>query len=221
MFANQISGLQGAVSGISGVVNTLEKLRKLDPELLEKYSKVYFLSENYIPAQLSIIDTQYLYNQAKPEQFYSQALPFLQRMLEAAKGENITLKIVSAYRSFEQQAAVKSGYKITYGSGANKFSADQGYSEHQLGTTCDFTTPETKAVFSKFEGTPAYKWLQENAYKFGFELSYPKNNSFYQFEPWHWRFVGVALATKLHDENKYFYELTQREIDPYLISIFD
>ena len=40
-------------------------------------------------------------------------------------------------------------------------------------------------------------------------------------EPWHWRFVGVALATRLHNENKSFYDLTQREIDAYLVSIFD
>ncbi|PJC82708.1 hypothetical protein CO006_02150, partial [Candidatus Roizmanbacteria bacterium CG_4_8_14_3_um_filter_35_14] len=61
----------------------------------------------------------------------------------------------------------------------------------------------------------------ENAYKYGFILSYPKQNTYYQFEPWHWRFVGMTLATKLHDTNQYFYNLAQREIDLYLISIFD
>ncbi len=221
LFENQISGLQGAVNSISGTVSVLDKLRKTDPELLKKYSKVYFLSENYFPSQLSLIDSGYLNTPSKQEYFHTQALPFLTRMVEAAKGDGVALKIISAFRSFDEQAAVKSGYKIVYGSGANKFSADQGYSEHQLGTTCDFTTSELGSNFSKFGSTAAYKWLQENAYKFGFELSYPKGNTYYQYEPWHWRFVGVALAIKLHSDGKNFYDLTQREIDQYLVSIFD
>ena len=108
-----------------------------------------------------------------------------------------------------------------YGSGANSFSADQGYSEHQLGTTIDFTTEEIGASSSVFGKTTAYQWLLENAYKYGFILSYPEANKYYQFEPWHWRFVGRGLAEKLHQEGKNFYDLDQREIDEYLISFFD
>ena len=117
---------------------------------------------------------------------------------------------------------MKSTYKFTYGSGtANAFSADQGYSEHQLGTTVDFTTEAIGGAFAGFDKTSAYTWLNENAYRYGFVLSYPKNNTYYVFEPWHWRFVGVALATRLHSENRNFYDLDQREIDQYLISLFD
>jgi D-alanyl-D-alanine carboxypeptidase len=117
---------------------------------------------------------------------------------------------------------LKSTYSVTYGAGtANRFSADQGYSEHQLGTTLDFTTPATGLVFSKFEKTSAYAWLAENGYTYGFVLSYPKNNTYYQYEPWHWRFVGRGLAAKLHADGKRFYDLDQRDIDSYLISFFD
>ena len=52
-------------------------------------------------------------------------------------------------------------------------------------------------------------------------MSYPKGNSYYVYEPWHWRFVGKELADDLYDENKKFYELDQREIDEYLLKIFD
>ncbi len=52
-------------------------------------------------------------------------------------------------------------------------------------------------------------------------MSYPKSNIYYQYEPWHWRFVGEDLAEDLHDDKKNFYELDQREIDKYLIKIFD
>ena len=72
-----------------------------------------------------------------------------------------------------------------------------------------------------FETTTEYAWLQNNAYKYGFTLSYPENNEYYVYEPWHWRFVGTELAQKLHDDNLYFYDMDQRTIDEYLISIFD
>lgn len=215
------SMFESQIKEIAGTVGILQKLSKTDPELLKKYSKVYFLNENYAPAQLTAIDPAYLYDKNKPQQIYSGVAPYLQSMLGAAERDGVALRIISAFRSFYEQASVKYGYRLLYGFGANQFSADQGYSEHQLGTAVDFTTPEVKEVFSKFESSTAFKWLTENAYKFGFVLSYPKNNSYYQFEPWHWRFVGTALAAKLHNENKYFYELTQREIDSYLIYIFD
>jgi len=85
----------------------------------------------------------------------------------------------------------------------------------------DFTTLDAGAVFLKFRTDPAYRWLKDNAHNYGFILSYPEENSYYKFEPWHWRFVGVELAKMLHRENKYFYDLDQREIDTYLIKLFD
>ena len=129
--------------------------------------------------------------------------------------------MVSAYRSFQYQAQLKGQYLVTYGTGANTFSADQGFSEHQLGTAVDFTAPGLGGGLDGFGETEAYEWLTENAHKYGFILSYPPNNQFYVFEPWHWRFVGEDLAKDLHDDNAYFYDWDQREIDEYLISIFD
>jgi len=214
LFEEQINTIQGAV-GI------LEKLNKTDKELLQKYSKVYFLNENYVPSNLAEINSEYLYNKEQPLQIHANVQPYLYNLLENASSSSVSIEIISAYRSFSDQSSLKLSYKMIYGSGANKFSADQGYSEHQLGTAVDFTTPDTGASFLKFETTTAYKWLTENAYKYGFILSYPKQNTYYRFEPWHWRFIGVSLATKLHDSNKYFYDLDQREIDSYLISIFD
>ena len=72
-----------------------------------------------------------------------------------------------------------------------------------------------------FDKTPEYKWLTDNAYKYGFVISYPAGNKYYKYEPWHWRFVGVALATKLHEDGIYFYDMDQRLIDNYLANIFD
>ncbi len=213
--------IQQQINQISGTVGVLDKLSKTDSELLAKYSKVYFLNENYAPPSVLNIDSKYSSDPKKTQQILVQVLPFLNRMLQDASAQGMELKVVSAYRSFADQAAVKTGYKITYGSGANRFSADQGYSEHQLGTTVDLLNASSTVLTTKFESTSAYKWLNENAYKYGFVLSYPKNNSYYIFEPWHWRFVGVALATDLHNQGKYFYEMSQRDIDNYLVKIFD
>lgn len=218
---NENRAFEVQIGDISRTVGALQKLSEIDPELLQKYSKVYFLSENYAPATLSRVDPQYIYDKNKPQLILAGVAHFLEGMLASASRDGMALKVVSAYRSFAEQAAVKTGHEFVYGSGANQFSADQGYSEHQLGTTVDLTSPEFKGLLLSFEGSAAYKWLVKNAYKFGFIISYPKNNLYYHFEPWHWRFVGVSLATKVFNENKYFYELTQREIDPYLVSIFD
>jgi len=210
------------VGDISGAVTTLEKLSKTDPELLQKYSKIFFLNEHYAPAQLTEIPDEYEYYETKYSKINSQVWPYLENMLETARVANLEIYVYSAFRSFDEQNALKEQYAIIYGTGtANQFSADQGYSEHQLGTTVDLITVDLGGVLTGFEETEAYQWLMENAYKFGFILSYPDDNGFYIFEPWHWRFVGVKLATDLHNGSKNFYDLDQREIDEYLVNLFE
>ncbi|MDO8676060.1 MAG: M15 family metallopeptidase [Candidatus Azambacteria bacterium] len=221
--ANIVDSLSAQVGNISGAVSTLTKLSLTDKELLKKYSKIYFLNENYFPKKLVPISQQYVFDLKRLEQVLDGVWPHLEQLLNDATSAGIEIKVSSSYRSFETQVGLKSAYKVTYGSGANAFSSDQGYSEHQLGTTVDFTNLKVGSVFSDstFEKSAAFQWLKDNAYKYGFELSYPDNNSYYIYEPWHWRFVGRALAKKIHDENINFYELDQRGIDTYLVSFFD
>ncbi|OGZ03722.1 MAG: hypothetical protein A2648_02085 [Candidatus Lloydbacteria bacterium RIFCSPHIGHO2_01_FULL_41_20] len=202
-------------------ISTLEKLRETDPELLQKYSKVFFLNENYIPAELSLIEPDFLLNKNKPVQIHTKTRGYLENLIRAARADGVDLSVLSGYRSFGTQASLKSQYTVVYGSASSRFSADQGYSEHQLGTTLDFTTKKNGEILVGFDSTPAYKWLTNNAHVFGFVISYPKNNKYYIFEPWHWRFVGVYLATSLYEQGKYFYDMPQRDIDSYLIKIFD
>lgn len=209
------------IQSIGGTVGKLDKLSQIDPELLEKYSKVFFLSENYIPAKLTQIPAD-LVAKPKDEYFEARALPYLENLLNAAADDGIDLTVASAYRAFEEQKNLKNAYTVAYGSGANSFSADQGYSEHQLGTAVDFTGSEVGGgLVTSFDETKAYAWLQKNAYKYGFILSYPKGNAYYIYEPWHWRFVSRDLAQDLHADGKNFYDLDQRDIDTYLINFFD
>ncbi len=212
--------IQSQVETIASSVSVLEKLSKTDSELLKKYSKIYFLNENYKPLKLVDIDPKYLIQPNKPTQIHTDVWPHLQKMMDDANASGLDLKILSAFRSFETQASLKNAYSVTYGSGANKFSADQGYSEHQLATAVDFNTTKRTSVLTGFEKTPEYEWLVNNAYKYGFVISYPKANKYYIFEPWHWRYVGIELATRIHTDNNYFYALDQRDIDSYLVNLF-
>lgn len=209
------------VSSISNVVGDIEKLATTDKELLEKYSKVYFLNEHYIPEDMVQIDLQYVYDTSRRYWMLTKIAPAVEKMVADMRSEDIDVSVYSAYRSFYEQGYVKAAHTTTYGEGANQFSADQGYSEHQLGTTIDFTTDAVGSELFGFENMAAYDWLKANAYTYGFIESYPQGNQYYVFEPWHWRFVGVALAKKLHDDGEHFYDLDQRTINNYLISFFD
>jgi len=213
--------IEDQVRELAGTVSDLDKLSKTDKELLQKYSKVYFLNEHYIPESLREIDNEWKYDEKREHLLHSKVVPFFEDMMKDAKADGIELWVTSAYRSFEYQSVLKGSYTVTYGSGANAFSADQGFSEHQLGTTVDLTTRGLNGGLTGFQNTPAFEWLVANAYKYGFILSYPENNTYYVFEPWHWRFVRQKLAKDLHRENAYFYDWEQRKIDQYLLNIFD
>ncbi len=217
---DEVDELARQVKKISGTVGVLDKLSKTDPELLMKYSKVYFLNEHYVPEKLTKIDEHY--SAVTTDQYLeSRVYDNLKEMIDDANEDGVDIAVRSAYRSFDTQKNLKSAYSVSYGSGANTFSADQGYSEHQLGTTVDLVSPENNNQLAGFDTTKAFAWLQKNAHKYGFILSYPKNNAFYIYEPWHWRYVGEDLASDLHANGTFFYDMDQREIDKYLADIFD
>jgi D-alanyl-D-alanine carboxypeptidase len=217
------SDIQNEIGDISDTVGALDRLSKTDPELLQKYSKSYFLNEHYVPTEVTGINPAFTYApKGEVLQIHAGIYQHLDDLLNDARDEGLDLGIVSAYRTFGYQSQLKDSYIVTYGAGtANQFSAEQGYSEHQLGTTVDFATKATAATLAGFNLKPEYLWLTNNAYKYGFILSYPPTNVYYEFEPWHWRYVGVALAKRLHNENRYFYDFDQREINTYLGQFFD
>lgn len=212
--------LEERVEEAEEALGIIVKRQSLDEELLAKYSKVYFLNENYRPDDLDRIPQRWIWDD-DDEYIHGDVRDFLIDMLEDAQRDDIDLRIISAFRSFDEQAQLKGQYTVQYGSGANTFSADQGFSEHQLGTAVDFTTEELGASYGNIGNTEAFEWLEDNAHKYGFVLSYPEGNAYYVYEPWHWRFVGKELARDLHRDNAYLYDLEQREIDEYLITIFD
>jgi len=213
--------LEERVEEAEDVLGIIVKIQNTDPELLQKYSKVYFLNEHYRPEKMEQIPDKWVVEDLGEEYIHEKIWPFLEDMLKDAERDGLDLRIISAFRSFDEQAQLKGQYTVQYGTGANTFSADQGYSEHQLGTTVDVSTDQLGTSFTSIDQTEAFSWLEKNAHKYGFILSYPQNNQYYQYEPWHWRFVGRDLARDLERKNESFYDLDQREIDEYIVEFFD
>ncbi len=163
--------------------------------LLALVTKETTLQSDYVPSDLKPVPS-YM-NPAYDMQLREEALEHLKDMYEAAEADGVTLGIRSAYRSYDTQHRIFKDYAERHGEKeANRFSARPGQSEHQLGTTVDFGG--TKFDFTdEFAYTEQGEWLAENAYLYGFALSYPENKeeiTGYIYEPWHYRYIGVDAA---------------------------
>lgn len=119
-------------------------------------------------------------------------------MAADAKSVGLNLHIVSGFRSYDEQNTLYNSYVSRDGKeAADTYSARPGHSEHQSGLAFDLNL-----VNASFEYTNEGKWLNDNCYRFGFILRYPKNKTNetgYIYEAWHFRYVGVDLATKLYN----------------------
>ncbi|MEL7298274.1 MAG: M15 family metallopeptidase [Pseudomonadota bacterium] len=115
-------------------------------------------------------------------------------MRQAAAADGIDLLLVSGFRSVDYQAGLIQR-KLDAGQAIGeilKTLAPPGCSEHHTGRAVDIATPGYPPLTAAFEESDAFAWLQKNAQKHGFSMSYPKNNAYgYIYEPWHWcRRVG-------------------------------
>jgi len=121
----------------------------------------------------------------------------LKNILEDSTEADLSVKVLSAYRSYKRQNWLFSWYKKRFRD-AEGFSAEAGHSEHQLGTTIDFGVGNPAIDFKgTFANTPEGKWLYDNAWRYGFMMSYPKGYeevTGYIYEPWHYRYIGREAA---------------------------
>jgi D-alanyl-D-alanine carboxypeptidase len=121
-----------------------------------------------------------------------------QAMRTRAGDSGITLLLISAFRSIAQQEEIV-GRKLRRGLSWDeilKLSAYPGFSEHHTGTAIDIATPDCIQLIETFEKTAAFRWLQQNGYRFGFQMSYPRGNSSgVAYEPWHWRWHPADCRT--------------------------
>lgn len=148
-------------------------------------NKTYSLPSEYAPGGLL-------------EEF-SQA--FEQMKNEASK-EGVSLYVISGYRSYAAQSAIYNKYVNKDGVlTADTYSARAGHSEHQSGLAADINSLDQSFINTK-EG----KWLNENCYKYGFIIRYPKDKeeeTGYMYEPWHIRYVGIEIAKDLYNNGNW------------------
>lgn len=176
-----------------------KKAKNLDtPYLL--VNKYYYLPENYVPKDLENINSLYA---REGMMLVSSAKNAFEEMAKNAKKENNTIIAMSSYRSYDYQLNLYTNYVKNDGpKAADTYSARAGFSEHQTGLAVDIYNG--KEDYTNFESTNEFKWMQENAYKYGFILRFPKakeNETGYMYESWHYRYVGQKIATYIHKNN--------------------
>ena len=93
---NRMDEFAAQVAYITRSVELLEKIQATDEELLQKYSRVYFLNENYVPQSLTQIDKEYLYNPDNDQYLHTKATPFLKILMDDAISNGIDIKVISA-----------------------------------------------------------------------------------------------------------------------------
>ncbi|WP_160677891.1 M15 family metallopeptidase [Clostridium sp. C8-1-8] len=143
-----------------------------------------------------------------------EAAKALESMFFDAKKDKINLILVSAYRSYENQADVYERKIETDGATeASKYVAKEGSSEHQTGLAVDVNSSPYYDLAEDFEKTKEGKWVADNAHKYGFVIRYLKGKSDitgYNYEPWHLRYVGTDAAKYMFDNNLCLEEYVQK-----------
>ena len=171
--------------------------------LVNKYN---YLTSDYNPDDLKELSNVYSYgtNQMLRLDAYNAFIA----MWNKANEDGYKLIINSSYRSYEEQEKIYNNYSSWYGKAeADKKAARPGYSEHQTGLALDIQSycSENK----EFDECPEFTWLINNAYKYGFILRYPKDLDYitgYNYESWHYRYIGTKASTYIHKNNITFDE---------------
>ena len=165
--------------------------------LVNKYN---YVTENYVPENLQPLNTSYA---RSGMQLVDIAKEAFESMSDDAKKEGMNIIAMSSYRSYDYQVNLYNNYVKTDGKeAADTYSARPGYSEHQTGLAVDVYNLELP--YTSFEETEEFNWMQENAYKYGFILRFPKDKvdiTGYQYEAWHYRYVGKEVAKYIHNHN--------------------
>ena len=181
-----------------------EDASKIDV-LVNKYHK---LDENYEPSDLTIIDSKYA---SGTQKLRKEAQIKFEEMASDMAKENLKIYAGSTYRSYTYQKGLYDRYVKKDGfAAAETYSARSGYSEHQLGLAVDIVNDKWDYLS---ENDKEYDYLVKNSYKYGFILRYPRGSEYitgYMFEDWHFRYLGIELATKVFNSGLTYDEYIAR-----------
>ncbi len=176
--------------------------------LINKYN---YVSQSFIPDNLVKVEEY-----ARENMYLNkECMEAFIRLARDAEALNYHIRAISTYRTYEYQKNLYEGYVKKDGiEKADTYSAKPGFSEHHTGLAID--VDNIKSSYNDFEKTEEFNWLKENAYKYGFILRYPKDNTItgYMYEPWHYRYVGIEVATYIYNNNitfdEYYYEFIEK-----------
>ena len=138
------------------------------------------------------------------------------KMARDARSEGFNIRAISTYRTYEYQENLYNNYAKEDGiNKADTYSARPGFSEHHTGLAVDIDNINTS--YTNFSSTKEFLWIKENAHKYGFILRYPKDKEHitgYIYESWHYRYVGIKIATYIKENNitfeEYYYEFLDK-----------
>lgn len=171
-------------------------------------NKYYKLDKDYEPEDLTVINSKFA---SGTQKLRKEAAGKFEEMASAMLKENLKIYAGSTYRSYSYQEGLYNRYVKKDGfKEAETYSARAGYSEHQLGLAVDIVNGKWNYLS---EGDKEYTWLINNSYKYGFILRYPHESEYitgYVFEDWHFRYLGIDLATKVHESKLTYDEYVAR-----------
>lgn len=174
-------------------------------EVADPYDTLVLVNKYY--ALPSGIEPKTLVN-IEGQRMTPEAADAMEKMVNDLRNEGLKIILQSGYRSEDTQYYLYNRYVNNYGKKeADTFSARPNHSEHQTGLAMDLSIDGT--LSEAFENTEQFKWLNENAHKYGYILRYKKDKVYmtgYTYEPWHYRYVGVEVATIIKNENLTFEE---------------
>jgi D-alanyl-D-alanine carboxypeptidase len=186
-------------------------------DLLAPLDKEHALPRDCAPAELAAVPVRAAYTAS--QRLEPRALAAFMAMVDAAAVQGHELVVRSSYRSWQEQEITFHSHVLRRGlERASQVSAPPGHSEHQLGTTADITNADVGYRLTReFGETPAGRWLAENAWQYGFVLSYPggaEEVTGYLYEPWHYRWVGQEAAAAVRESGLTLHEWLLREWRP-------
>lgn len=183
---------------------------EIDKLLVNKY---YSLG-NYTPSDLVYLSNSYSNNGLMLRTEVKNAF---ETLAKDAKAKGLTIKAMSGYRSYGAQQTVYNNYVKRSGQrSADTYSARAGHSEHQTGLTLDVYNGQT--VFTSFKNTKEYLWMKDNAHKYGFIQRYlagKEKISGFVAEEWHYRYLGVEMATQVYESSLSYDEYYVMHIKKY------
>ncbi|MCL1989797.1 MAG: M15 family metallopeptidase [Defluviitaleaceae bacterium] len=179
-------------------------------------NRCYRVSNEFKPADLSVVNVKSINMHWGPHLLRETAARAAEDLFQAAEKDGMVLIATSAYRTHEHQTIFYENNVARLGvEEARRVSAVPGHSEHQLGLALDVSTDALEGnLVEAFAQTPEGKWIREQAHHFGFMISYPQHREVdtgFIYEPWHLRFVGVAVATELFETGQVLEEFLWHE----------